>query len=711
MLNNSGLNSTVLATVHMSKSEPVELLALAQTVESRQESGMLLDLAQTVISVQELETRLDLTQTVNSVVDSILLDLAQTVIGNADFAPMHGSQSIGMEGLNYAVKVYINGDELDPCRMLRSCEISYSEGESAKAMLYLKEDCGQVDMYLYYNQLITIYAQNEKYTYPLFTGIVDIPDIDFMKRTRTITASNDRSNAVEKLGTDTVRKIGYWCESVFGELNQYDSLNAELTDRLSTIPASFDFDPRGQAVLTPWKPKTKPDWVLSNCDCYYRQFNFKLGGATSLINQVEIEVHHQFDRLFHRENYYSYNYCGFQSDLDYVVNVRHEGPPPKFDDIYSAASSGGWLVGNFQTKGTPPSGWYGTIYFSAADYEYEYQPTGSKDANGNPIVNVVQVAKTKAKGDLYAMWANWRAMRRWKQAVDEKYPIVIKNTASIRLHGVKSEKLSYTIKHDAEKSKLARNWGNEKKYFLPKGERQPNGDYTINVDEVIPNEFARAMQVIYQVAYTKILESHRHNELSLIAKFAPAITLDNTIFVDTDKFTGKVKVKSYTHKFNFLSLLGETELTGACYVNPLSNSSKLTAFPNPPSRPELPLASYKPYITLNDYVVPYGQKIIDNDPDADKNPEDREEEKPQDPNHSEIIIGSTQFKLYECQGYVRIETGYYYHDKKVKRGYAFRIQTPDIEEASTDTAEVDARATSIEVDVPNGNIDVFIRCY
>lgn len=711
MLNNSGLNSTVLATVHMSKSEPVELLALAQTVESRQESGMLLDLAQTVISVQELETRLDLTQTVNSVVDSILLDLAQTVIGNADFAPMHGSQSIGMEGLNYAVKVYINGDELDPCRMLRSCEISYSEGESAKAMLYLKEDCGQVDMYLYYNQLITIYAQNEKYTYPLFTGIVDIPDIDFMKRTRTITASNDRSNAVEKLGTDTVRKIGYWCESVFGELDQYDSLNAELTDRLSTIPASFDFDPRGQAVLTPWKPKTKPDWVLSNCDCYYRQFNFKLGGATSLINQVEIEVHHQFDRLFHRENYYSYNYCGFQSDLDYVVNVRHEGPPPKFDDIYSAASSGGWLVGNFQTKGTPPSGWYGTIYFSAADYEYEYQPTGSKDANGNPIVNVVQVAKTKAKGDLYAMWANWRAMRRWKQAVDEKYPIVIKNTASIRLHGVKSEKLSYTIKHDAEKSKLARNWGNEKKYFLPKGERQPNGDYTINVDEVIPNEFARAMQVIYQVAYTKILESHRHNELSLIAKFAPAITLDNTIFVDTDKFTGKVKVKSYTHKFNFLSLLGETELTGACYVNPLSNSSKLTAFPNPPSRPELPLASYKPYITLNDYVVPYGQKIIDNDPDADKNPEDREEEKPKDPNHSEIIIGSTPFKLYECQGYVRIETGYYYHDKKVKRGYAFRIQTPDIEEASTDTAEVDARATSIEVDVPNGNIDVFMRCY
>lgn len=711
MLNNSGLNSTVLATVHMSKSEPVELLALAQTVESRQESGMLLDLAQTVISVQELETRLDLTQTVNSVVDSILLDLAQTVIGNADFAPMHGSQSIGMEGLNYAVKVYINGDELDPCRMLRSCEISYSEGESAKATLYLKEDCGQVDMYLYYNQLITIYAQNEKYTYPLFTGIVDIPDIDFMKRTRTITASNDRSNAVEKLGADTVRKIGYWCESVFGELDQYDSLNAELTDRLSTIPASFDFDPRGQAVLTPWKPKTKPDWVLSNCDCYYRQFNFKLGGATSLINQVEIEVHHQFDRLFHRENYYSYNYCGFQSDLDYVVNVRHEGPPPKFDDIYSAASSGGWLVGNFQTKGTPPSGWYGTIYFSAADYEYEYQPTGSKDANGNPIVNVVQVAKTKAKGDLYAMWANWRAMRRWKQAVDEKYPIVIKNTASIRLHGVKSEKLSYTIKHDAEKSKLARNWGNEKKYFLPKGERQPNGDYTINVDEVIPNEFARAMQVIYQVAYTKILESHRHNELSLIAKFAPAITLDNTIFVDTDKFTGKVKVKSYTHKFNFLSLLGETEFTGACYVNPLSNSSKLTAFPNPPSRPELPLASYKPYITLNDYVVPYGQKIIDNDPDADKNPEDREEEKPKDPNHSEIIIGSTQFKLYECQGYVRIETGYYYHDKKVKRGYAFRIQTPDIEEASTDTAEVDARATSIEVDVPNGNIDVFMRCY
>jgi hypothetical protein len=711
MFGNSVLGGAVLATDDASVADntPVLLLGLAQSVESREETGVLLALSQSVISERELEIGLPLAQTVNYEVDAMLLGLAQTVTGAISFAPMHGSQSIGLNQEDYAIRVYINGDEIDPCKLMRSCEITYTEEESAKATLYLKEECGQVDMYLYYNQPITIYAQTSKHIYPLFSGIVDTPDIDFMKYTRVLTANNDRSNAIEKLGKDVVRKIGYWCESVFGDVANYDTLNAELTDRLSTIPASFDFDARGQALLTSWQPKAKPDWVLTSCDCYNKQISFKLGGATSLVNQVEIEVHHQYDRLFHRENYFSYVYCGFQTDIDYVLNVSHEGPPPKYDDVFSAANGSGWLVGNFRTKGTPPSGWYGTIYFDAADYEYQYEPTGDKDANGNPIVNVVQVAKTTAKGDLYAMRASWTAMRRWKQAVDEKYPLVISNTPSIQLHGVKKERLSYTIKQDAEKSKLAKNWGNEKKYFHPTGEKQSNGDYTINLDNVIPDEYARAMEVIYQIAYTKILESHRHNELALSIKFTPQISLDNTVYVDIDRFAGKVKVKSYTHKFDFMTLLGETEFVGSTYVNPLSRENRLTPPPNPPARPKLPLAKYDAEIYLNDYVVPYGTQIIENDPNADKNP-DEIKDKPEEGNSISITDKRT-FELYKCQGYVRIETGFFYYGKKVKRGYAFRVETADIEEASTNTAEIEANKTTIEVVVPNEEIKVTMRCY
>lgn len=714
MLNNSALGQVVLAT-DASEGQSLKVLALAQSVESREETGIMLSLAQSVTCEYELESTLPLAQVVNYETDAVLIGLAQTVTGAVTFAPMHGSQSIGIDNENYAIRVYINGEEIDPCRLLRSCEITYSEGDSAKASLYLKEDCGDVDMYLYYNLPITIYAQTNKYTYPLFSGIVDTPDIDFMKFTRALTASNDRSNAIEKLGADAIHKIGYWCESVFGEASNYTSLNAELTDRLSTIPASLDFDARGQAILTNWQTKDTPDWTLTNCDCYARQFSFKLGGATSLINHVEVEVHHQFDRLFHRENYFSYVYCGFQNDVDYVINVSHEGPPPKYDDVYSAASSGGWLVGDFRTKGTPPSGWYGTTYFSAADYEYEYQPTGDKDANGNPIVNVVQVAKTTAKGDLYAMRAKWTAMRRWKQAVDEKYQFVITNTPSVQLHGVKKEKLSYTIKQDADKDKVARNWGNEKKYFRPKGQLQANGDYTTNVDNVIPDEYARAMRVIYQIAYTKILESHRHNELNLNIKFAPKINLDNTVLIDTDLFKGKVKVKSYTHKFDFLSLLGETDFVGTCFVNLLSDDNKLTTAPNPPERPQLPLKSYNPYVSLKDYVVPYGTKIIEDDPDADKNPDEIEQEKPEKPEKPIVGLpvnnGKRSFELYKCLGYVRIETGFSFHGMPVKRGYAFLSRTADIEEASTDTAEVDAGVIPLEVVVPNDDIRVTMRCY
>lgn len=709
MLTKSPLNTFVLATDSADSGNQIKLLEITQSVLSRQESGMFLALAQSVTGQEDYSFKLDIQQTVNGVVSGNLLSIGQSVIGEVPFAPMHGEHSIGFDGENYTIRVFIGGIEINPCKLLKSCEISYTENEASTATLHIKEQCGAVDLYRYYNQIIKIYAQNNRFIYPLFDGIVDIPDIDFFSYSKTLTATNDRNGAIEKMSDEALNKIGYWCESVFGEAANYETRNAQLTDRLSTIPASFDFDANGQAVLTSWLPKEKPDWTLHDCDCYARNSSFKLSPATSLINNIEVTVYHQYDRLFHREIAYSYLYNNYVNDFDFVVNVPHEGPAPTFNDVYNAANGAGWLVGNFRSKGTPRSGWYGNIYFNGAEYEYEYEPTGSVDANGHAIVNVIQVAKNSLH-DLYAMSASWTAMKRWRQAVEEKYNMVIQNTPSIQLHGMKTEKVTYTIRQDPEKSKLAKNWGNEKKYLRPKGTQQRNGDFTINVDDIIPNEYARAMEVIYQVSYTKILESHRNNEVGLCVKFAPKISLSDTIGIDTCRYVGNVKVKSYTHKLDFLTLLGSTELVGANFLNPASKKRDLSLPPLPPYRPTLPLAEYARSVQLRDYVVAFKQKIVEDDPNADKNPDDIIEDDSQNNGSIGISLGEQAFKLYECNGYVRVETGYEYYGHKVKRGYAFRVVTPDIEQQSTDTAELEITEYPIEVNVPHNPVKLIMEC-
>lgn len=703
MLSTSSLNTFLLATGGGDGGgELVRLLELSQSVTSRIETGRFLALAQSVSGSEKYAYETGVSQTVNAIAGGHLVAITQQVLGDAWFRPMHGQHSIGFDGENYTIRVFVGGKEVDPCHLLKTCEISYSENEAATASLFVKEDCGLIDLYKFYNQRIQIFAQSKTYIYPLFDGVVDTPEIDLLARSRMLTATNDRNGSIEKLSNEALSQIGYWCESVFGEMENYTSQNAQLADRLSTIPASFDFNANGQGVLSSWLPKNQPDWVLHNCDCYARNSSFKLNPATGIVNRAEVRVYHQYERLFHREVAFSYVYNGYTSDFEFVLNVPHEGPPPTFNDVFSAATGAGWLVGNFRSKGTPPSGWYGNIYFNAAEYEYEYQPTGESDRNGNPIVNVVQVAKTSLH-DLYAMSASWTAAKRWKQSIEESYDLVIQNSASMRIHGTRTEKFSYTIKHDASKSKLAARWGNEKKYSRPEGKQMDNGDYVVLLDNVLPNEYSRAMECIYNVVYTKILETHRNNELSLCVKFAPKISLADTVGIDTNRYVGHVKIMSYVHKFDFMALLGATELVGANFSNPTEAEKELTPAPNPPYRPALPLYKYDSSIRLRDYVVPYRQKIIELEPDDDT--DDRAT------NFIPVGTGRNGFKLYNCNGYVRAETGHIYKGYSVKRGYAFRVQTDDIEAGSTDTLNLEGHSSEIEVVVPNNKFKVLMECF
>lgn len=565
------------------------LLSIAQEVSGSRiiNSGCVLSVAQRLFSQNSLSgCILAIAQQVYRPQGGCLCAIAQNVINKPRFAYMKGSATLDKQ--NYAVRAYLDGEEINPCRMLKSIQIHFVEEESPTATLYLKEPQGIVDLYQYYTRTITIYTQNSISSTLVFTGIIDLPQIDYSGRVRTLTATADRNNLVEQQGVEAIRKIGYWCESVFGKVKDYTSVNAELSDRLSTVPCSYDLDAAGVFWLTPWQPKTVADMELGDCDTYEAGMSLSMGSVSSLINQVEIELHQQFDRLFHRQISYVYHFNGYKNDDQYVHEIAWEGPGPTQDDVLSAAKDGGWCYGYFTNQGMPPSGWYGNTYFNSGKWHYEYVDSGSVDANGHPIMNVTQVGEEGENNLQYVTRASWQAMKRWKQAVDEKYIVTLSNTPSIQIHGEKKEKLSYTVKHDSEQSEKAKKWGDENKFMLPSGIKQPNGDYTTDIDQVLPEEYFKAYQCAVQIGYTKILSSHRQNTISVTAKYAAHIGLKNTVGLNLSRFAGLVKVREYTHNFDFVSKIGKTDIVGAFFSNPLSPSDELSSVGNPPERPILP---------------------------------------------------------------------------------------------------------------------------
>lgn len=710
MLGTSSLNTDLLATdtgnaVQGGEVGSTELIRITCSVHMAAQKTELITLCRDVYRQRDSGGELlNIAQVVNPSVEAELLQLCRQVLEPAKNCFMRANFATGFGGQKYAIRVFIAGVEL--CNVVRVCEVHFTEGESATASLYLYEQCGEIDLYRYYNQQIVIYAQAGEYLYQVFSGLIDMPKIDYSGRLRILNASKDRSKSVEQLSISTIHNIGYWSSSIFGEEKNYETKNAQLTDRLTTIPASFDFDATEQAHLTSWLPKQAADWTLSACDVYEADMALEMASAVSIVNKIEIELHHQFDRLVHREIGFSYRYLNFTSDYDYIVKVAAEGPAPKLADVQSAANGGGWITGEWWVKGTPQPGNYNGIEWRAAEYRYDYEPTGDKDKNGHDIVNVVQTP-IGTDSNLYALAATWNAMRRWKQAVDEKYIITVQNQASIAVHGEKKEKVIYSIKHDSDDDKTARNWGSEKHYMRPKGTMQPNGDYTINIDNVINGEFYNGYKVAVQVGYTKMLETHRQNIISMECKFLPFASLSHTINVQTKRFNANVKIASYTHSWDFTSKRGKTSITGKFFMNPNSNKYAFSDTGGAPTRPPLPSESYTSEFTLKDYVVPYGAEVIETDPDADKD----DDEKPPEHNGDSITIGKQKFKLYECNGYVRKKTGARFRGEEMKRGLAFIVHTPDIEEKSTDTLDVEAGGRTINLDIPHNEPSPHLTCF
>lgn len=581
-----------------------------------------------------------------------------------------GSQAIGVG--DYDLRARIGGIEIDICRLMDTVEISHAENQAYICDMVMREDIGEVDVYKWHGKPIEVEIVHDGGIMRVYQGIVDISKFNLPYGKRLISCSDRRKLMINSLPRSVIEAVGYTSKSAHGEFkDQFD----EMSKRLETVPASFEFDANGTGYLTAWQPKAIPDRLIGNCVVYKREPRVEMAAVGRVVNKVHITVDNQFTRHLQRDRSYS-----FQSGY-WVCQYQWWGMPPPVAGIKSAIEGAGWAMSNFMMDGLAKEGiytcgfnqkiWWSPINRKINNVTNKKDPTGKDytDTNGNPIRDSTSVTVTDYTM-MYATNASWDASKRWKQNVDEKYSMTLQNAASIGRYGEIIEEVSYGVKHEYESD-----WGENYKTAqpAPKGFiKMGNGDWYQDINNTNQGDFEATMRVAWHTAYTKMLASHRENTLQLEIKFLPELDLRHTHRIEHVNFTGNVKVSSFKHTFIIGSLVGQTEITYKFYQNAADNGT-ITPFFMPARPANREAVVDKKVIELGVHNFMLGEEV-----------------------KTDGISGFVTKTTHNAFP----STDPSYRTPEQRQGVAFVVHTPDIEKFSTDTLELEQKQ-AVEVNIPN----------
>lgn len=591
-----------------------------------------------------------------------------------------GSQTQGFG--DFDIAVYIGGAAVPMCQFAQSMTISHGENESYLCSFVIRPKRErkiprELDVYRWYAQPIVVQAVSASKTVQLYQGIVDSVDYD-MQGALTIQCSDRREQQINALPHSTIAAIGYTSKAAHGD--KFDTQKDELDKRLSTIPASFEFDAYGTPYLTPWQPKAVADVVLSPCVIYKREPKLSLASVGGVTNAVEVEVSLQHTRLWQRSHIISMN-LGIG-----VCEYAKFGQLPDLDEINSAVNETGWTMWGFNLERVARTGWYNCNGRQMAWY---------RDGNARQYdENGKLVSKSKLfNSDVVA--GEIEMIKRWTQNIAQTIKLRVENRASIARYQEVKQGISFNVNVEPPKGldwdtadnphadKVQYETTSQNGLYYPFFRQLPripnarfqaasNGDWYADFSDS-GGEWARALLVAYHTAYTLILAAHRQNTVELEVKFMPHLDLRHTHEIQHPLFTGKAKVSHFTHTFDFETHLGQTAVQYRFFQN--AENGQFTPF----RQPENPAQTF-PRHTGRSSV---GKVLL---------PKGGENEIAGSMMGGDLELGMSRYRYGMI--YQRVN-GAIVQGKEVEKYQAvvLRFKAPDIEAESTDTRTFERKLT------------------
>jgi len=501
-----------------------EVISIEQTVEFSE------DFSGVVISIE---------QTVEASFDGNVISIQQDII---DADPTILTR---IDKFNWDLLLTVGGFTIPKDQITQSHDITKTSDNSHLLNIRIRPELGVQDITFYQGKSVTLDIETQTGITRVFTGIVDIPDIDALGETINLQCINKRQDLINSSLPTYLNNIGYYSDVVFSTPTDKAQ---EIAQRLETIPFSLELDSFNNFHLIAWEPKTSPDFILDDADVYRRDTQIKIASAGRIINKINVDLEYRFERNHHIQ--ISYSWVSPIRDAPCLMLVLGYQMCRK-DMIQSAVESVGWpLRGSISYGATTPDGVYRcsggqVVWHNIISRTYEVQQTdasgvGVEDPDGNPIMTTFSTGSTDMS-NVFADSTSFILTNRWAQTISEKYSITVQSDQSIAQYGEIEQDEAHGVSDDYDSSQ----WENYTAYTnLGLGTT-----YFINRNDNI-GVFNTATTVILQRAHTAILASHRDNKVTITRSLWPEIELHHTVELTLEKVATKGKVTNIRHAFN-----------------------------------------------------------------------------------------------------------------------------------------------------------------
>lgn len=403
-------------------------------------------------------------------------------------------------------------------------DVMAERGAARIAELTLRLAPGTVNLATWVRRPVTIdYARrdsagNALYPERLFTGVVDTPEYDPVRRLAHLRCTDDLQGIVLSQSRAALDALigGYWSAAVFdagADAWQY------AQDRLSTVPASLDCDAWRTLRLTPWEADASPYLTIQSV--LDGSLRVSLAQASDIVNRIDIEFRYRGPVLKKRVITVGYTY---PFDLPEIM-IHGYGIPTR-QMVGDALRSAGWEL--------------------AGPISYIPVPPGPLTVNLGGAVQGVWTVDSAVAEEL-CFGYNALLKRRYSQSVEDVYAITVRNAASIAALGELRQARSggievafdagtwerYHEPQDVAGSMYETTGTAEPEPILPdiaEGEVAVRYEGTAGRDDRAAAE--AAMQTLIAQAQATIWEAHLHNGITFELPIDARLDLHRTLRLD-----------------------------------------------------------------------------------------------------------------------------------------------------------------------------------
>ena len=522
------------------------LIGSGSLVDFEQESA-LIGAGSMVSYEQSMQLRL------SSTVSESFIDVEQSLealsTGNVVAFQQRVKNPVAIDHLSrsgWDLTLVIGGYTIPVDQITGNIEINRTENDASLLNVSLIPPTGIQDVESYHGKTVVVDVQTASGTVRVFTGVVDIPELDIMQEQIKLRCTDKRTELLNSQLSNVVSTIGVYSPHIFRPARD----TAELVEqRLTTTSKVVDFDAHGNYAITSWFPKSTPDYTLTDSDVYRERPLVEFTSRGRVLNKVNITFQYRYERFFHATRSWQWtspinpaicNLLQFGYSLTHKASILAAidgaGWPLKEPPAFTAIHPSGW----YRCSGTTV-GWSTTQLRGTNVAVTDENGNQVSDTSGNPLYETTLTGATDYS-NIYCMGATWKGTKQWSQSIQEDYTLTVSASQSQAQFGTISNDVTYAMEQEAN----SQEWEGSESFSTVPGQ---GDNYYIDQD-LNRDEMRTAMDVAIQQAKNNIIGSHRDTRVSIKTFIFPEVDLKHTVLVDTDELEAKGKVFNIKHKLN-----------------------------------------------------------------------------------------------------------------------------------------------------------------